>query len=199
MHCPRDATNIYGGTVADPETNILYLTTNERCQAVTLVPGHERDDPEDIDHVGVTTSDWVSGGSGVPTIQGIPVWKPPYTRIVAIDMNTGEHLWWITNGDSPEFIRNHPLLQGLEIPPTGKMSHAIPLVTRSLFMYGEGIGGDALFHAVDKLTGEHIGTVEVPAPVQYTAMTYLHEGRQYIVFPVADADHPGSLVALRLQ
>ncbi len=198
IHCPRDATNIYGGTVADPETNILYIASADRCSPTTLVPGVEVDQPEELRNVGRTVMDWVSGSGGASTVDGIPLWKPPYTRITAIDMNTGEHLWWITNGDTPAFIKNHPLLQGVEVPRTGKMSHAIPLISRSLFMYGEGIGGDPLFHAVDKTTGEHIASIDLPAPVQYTAMTFEHRGRQYIVLAIASGEHPGSFVALRL-
>jgi glucose dehydrogenase len=198
IHCPRDGSNIYGGAAADPETGILYVTTNERCMPVTLVPGNEVDAPDDPRTVGRTVMEWVSGSGGGSTVDGIPLWKPPYTRIVAIDMNTGEHLWSIVNGDTPASIRNHPRLRGVEFPPTGNMNHAVPLVTRTLFLYGEGIGGAPFLHAVDKRTGAALGSVELPAPAQYSAMSYLHEGRQYIVVAVASAEHPGSLVALRL-
>ena len=82
------------------------------------------------------------------------MFRPPYGRITAIDMNTGEHLWWIPNGDTPARIQNHPSLQGIDLPNTGQPSHATALVTRSLLMYGEGRGGEPRFHAVDKRTGE---------------------------------------------
>ena len=126
------------------------------------------------------------------------MFKPPYGRITAIDMNTGEHLWWIPNGDTPEPIKNHPLLEGLEIPATGQRSHATALITRTLLMYGEGRGGQPRFHAVDKRTGEELGSVELPGRTSTAPMTFLHEGVQYIVLPVGGPGLPGSLVALAL-
>ncbi|HUF74837.1 MAG TPA: hypothetical protein VMM35_01100, partial [Longimicrobiales bacterium] len=119
-------------------------------------------------------------------------------RITAIDMNTGETLWWIPNGDTPERLRTHPLLQGVELGNTGQGSHATAVVTRSLLMYGEGRGGEPRFHAVDKRTGERIGTVELPSTTDTAPMTFLHEGVQYVVMAVSGPDLPGSLVALRL-
>ena len=113
-------------------------------------------------------------------------------------MNTGEHLWWIPNGNTPERIRNHPALQGVDLPNTGQPSHATALVTRSLLMYGEGRAGEPRFHAVDKRTGERVGTVQLPATTDTAPMTFMHEGRQYIVTAVSGPGLPGSLVALRL-
>ena len=113
-------------------------------------------------------------------------------------MNTGEHLWWIPNGDTPDRIQNHPALQGVDIPVTGKTSKAITLVTRTLLMTAEGATGDPLLHAIDKQTGEHLGSVELPNPGQYGMMTYMHEGNQYVVVQIGGADYPGSLAALRL-
>ena len=79
-----------------------------------------------------------------------------------------------------------------------KPSHATALVTRSLLMYGEGRSGRPLFHAVDKRTGAHVGSVELPAQTNTAPMTFLHEGRQYVVAAIGSGQHPGSLVALRL-
>ena len=113
-------------------------------------------------------------------------------------MNTGEHLWAVPNGDTPDRIKNHPALQGVDLPNTGRQSHPVTLVTRTLLMTAEGPGGAPVLHAVDKRTGERLGTVDLPARGQYGMMGYLHEGRQYVVVQIASQTHPGSLVALRL-
>jgi quinoprotein glucose dehydrogenase len=193
IHCPgaNGGTNIPGGTVVDPETGILYTASIKGCSAPRLRPGTDVDENSNVD--------WVSvGPGGVPGPEGLPLWKPPYGRITAIDMNTGEHLWWIPNGDTPDNVKNHPMLQGVDLPNTGARAHATALVTGSLLMYGEGRGARPIFHAVDKRTGEEVGRVEVPAPTMTAPMTYLHEGRQFIVVAVGGSGHPGSLVALAL-
>jgi glucose dehydrogenase len=198
--CPSatGGTNIPGGPVLDPETGILYVQSRKACSGGVLAPASDRDDGGP-GRPGSTLGDFASGpGGSFTSMDGLPIFKPPYGRITAIDMNTGEHLWWIPNGDTPDRIANHPLLAGLEIPNTGYQGNATALVTRSLLMFAEGRGGRALWYAVDKATGERIGTVEIPAPVSTAPMTYLHGGVQYIVLSVAGGDVPGSLVALRL-
>ncbi len=199
VSCPSGATNIYGPTSADPETGILYVSTLRGCRSENIVPGHEMDEPDDPLTTGRTIADWVvadRGDFGGP--RGLPIFKPPYSRIVAIDMNTGEHLWEIPNGDTPERIRDHPALAGVDLPVTGKTSHPVTLATRTLLITAEGTQGDPLLHAVDKRTGERVGTVPIPASGQYGMMTYLHQGRQYVVVQIAGPGHPGSLAALRL-
>jgi glucose dehydrogenase len=198
--CPGSGggTNIPGGAAVDPETGIMYVASVKGCSGRAMVPGSERDDPESIFTFGETVSGYSAGGGGLGTVEGLPIFKPPYGRITAIDLNTGETLWWIPNGDTPERIRNHPRLRGMELPNTGQASHATVLVTESLLMYGEGRGSEPRFHAVDKRTGQELVTVELPAPSSTAPMTFLHEGRQYIVVPIASRDLPGSLVALRL-
>ncbi len=199
--CPSatGGTNIIGGTVMDPESGIMYVASRKACTGGVLAAGSERDDggPGGI---GVTVVDWMSGGGGgFAAMQGLPIFKPPYGRITAIDMNTGEHLWWIPNGDTPDRITNHPLLAGLDIPNTGFQGHSTALVTASLLMFAEGRGGRALWYAADKRTGERIGSVEIPAPSSTAPMTYMHEGVQYIIVPIAGNGIPGSLAALRLR
>jgi quinoprotein glucose dehydrogenase len=193
LHCPgaNGGTNIPGGTVADPETGILYVASIKGCSAPVLLPGTEVDPDATMELV-------TQGPGGVGRVEGLPVWKPPYGRITAIDLNTGEHLWWIPNGDTPEAVKNHPALRGMDIPRTGKGTHATAIATRTLLIYGEGRGGDPLLHAVDKRTGKEIATVELPAPTNTAPMTYLHDGSQYLIVAVGGPDHPGSLVALRL-
>lgn len=198
--CPSatGGTNIPGGPVLDPESGILYVQSRKACSGGVLAPGSERDDGG-ADGRGLTVVDFASGtGGGFASIEGLPIFQPPYGRITAIDMNTGEHLWWIPNGDTPESIATHPLLTGIDLPNTGFQGNATALVTGSLLMFAEGRGGRPVWYAVDKATGERVGAIEIPAPTSTAPMTYLHDGVQYIVLPVAGDGMPGSLVALRV-
>jgi quinoprotein glucose dehydrogenase len=148
---------------------------------------------------GKTISDWVVSNRGdLHGPQGLPIFKPPYSQIVAIDMNTGEHLWAIPNGNTPERIKNHPALKGLKLPNTGQTSHPVTLVTKTLLISAEGNAGDPVLHAIDKRTGKVLGTVTIPASGQYGMMSYMHDGKQYIVVQIASTEHPGGLAALRL-
>jgi quinoprotein glucose dehydrogenase len=143
--------------------------------------------------------DFVSlGPGGLRGPQGLPLLKPPYGRITAINLRTGDHAWMIPNGDTPDNIREHPALQGIDIGNTGTSGHATVLVTKSLLMYGEGRGGRARFHAVDKATGRTLATIELPASTNAAPMTFMHEGRQYVVAAIAGPGFPAELVALRL-
>lgn len=197
VSCPAGASNINGPTVADPETGMLYVTTERSCRAENVVPGTKMDEPDDPKTTGATISQWVVANRGdLRGPEGLPIWKPPYSRIVAIDMNTGEHAWEIPNGDTPDRIKNHPALKGLNLPNTGQMSHATMMTTKTLLVTAP--GAVPLLYAVDKKTGQRLATITLPAPGQYGMMGYMHEGRQYIVVQVASPTHPGSLVALRL-
>lgn len=199
VSCPSGATNIFGPPAADPTTGVMFIPSTKGCRGEVVVRGQEMDRPDDPKTTGRTVSDWVVSNRGsFRGPQGLPIFKPPYSRITAIDMNTGEHLWWKPNGTTPERIRNHPALAGVELPNTGTTSAAIVLVTPTLLMSAEGAAGEPLLHAIDKQTGELVGSVELPAPGQYGLMSYMHEGRQYVVVQVAGGTLPGSLVALRL-
>jgi quinoprotein glucose dehydrogenase len=193
IHCPgaNGGTNIPGGAAVDPETGILYVASTKACSAPQLFPGTEAD-PD-------ATMQWVTRGpGGVGSVDGLPLLKPPYGRITAIDLNTGEHLWWIPNGDTPDNVKNHPALQDLDLPVTGKGTHATVLLTSTLLIYGEGRGGAPLLHAVDKRTGEELASIEIPETTNTAPMTFLHQGVQYVVLAVGGSDLPGSLLALRL-
>lgn len=194
--CPGSSggTNITGPSVADPVTGILYVTSQKGCSSNVLIPGEEAD-AEESAPTGSTVVDFApGGGAGVRGPRGLPIYKPPYSRITAIDMNTGEHLWWIPVGDTPDRIRTHPALEGVDIPNTGTGEQAAQMVTASLLFYtGEASDGTPFLYAVDKATGERLGSVEIPAPGRYGMMTYMHDGRQHIVVQVQ-----GSLVALGL-
>jgi glucose dehydrogenase len=199
VSCPAGATNIFGPPSADPQSGVLYVSTRRECRSENLAPGRDLDVPDDIMTTGTTIVDWAVANRGdLRGPQGLPIFKPPYSRIVAIDMKTGDHLWEVPNGDTPDYIRNHPALQGVQLPNTGRLSHAITMVTPTLLLTAEGSGGDAVLHALDKRTGARLGTVELPAPGQYGMMGYVHEGRAYVVVQVSGRGLPGSLVALRL-
>ncbi len=137
---------------------------------------------------------------------GLPLIKPPWGRITAIDLNTGDHLWMVPNGDTPNCVKNHPALEGLELAPTGKAERGGLLVTKTLVFAGEGSGlfaaprdtGGPMFRAHDKLTGEVVAEFELPAHQTGLPMTYLQDGRQFIVVAVGARDHPAELVALAL-
>jgi glucose dehydrogenase len=181
-------TNIMGGAAVDPETGILYVASQGGVSRISLETNPQRSEMRYVSQ----------GPGGLRGPEGLPLFKPPYGRITAIDLNTGDHRWMIPNGDTPDAVREHPALRGVTIPRTGKNAHANLLVTRSLLFYGEGRGGGPLFHAVDKATGTEIAQVALPAPTNAAPITYMHNGRQYIVVAIASADVPAELVALAL-
>jgi quinoprotein glucose dehydrogenase len=139
--------------------------------------------------------------------QGLPIIKPPYGRITAIDMNSGDHLWMVPNGDTPEWIKNHPALKGIDIPPTGRYEHVGLMVTKTLLFAGEGSGlfavppgyGGPKFRAHDKKTGRTIFEFKLPANQSGIPMTYLAGNRQFIVVAAGAAGVPGEFVALTLD
>ena len=182
--------NIPGGSSVDPETGVLYVATERGHSVIAMVPGANRE----------STARYVSTGpGGIRGPQGLQLFKPPYGSIVAIDLTTGNHLWRIPNGDTPDAVRNHPALQGVDLPVTGHRSHANILTTRSLLFYGEGRNGSPLFHAVDKRTGQEIARIQLPAQTNTAPMTYMHNGRQYIVVAIAGPGVEAELVALALS
>jgi len=128
---------------------------------------------------------------------GLPLVKPPWGRITAIDMNVGEHVWMVANGRTPEVVANHPALAGIELPPTGKPSRAALLVTKTLLFAGEGYGGDPILRALDKSSGATLAEFELPGAVSGKPMTYMVDGRQFVVMAVG-RDGPAELVALAL-
>ena len=199
VSCPSGASNIFGPPAADPAAGVIFVPTLRGCRSENIVPGELIDAPEDIMTTGTTIAQFAVINRGdFRGPQGLPIFKPPYSRIVAIDMNTGEHLWAVPNGDTPERIRDHPALSGVDLPNTGRTSHPIVMATDSLLVSAEGTGGRPLLHALDKATGARVGTVDLPASGQYGMMGYLHDRVQYIVVQVAGPGLPGSLAALRL-
>jgi quinoprotein glucose dehydrogenase len=104
------------------------------------------------------------------------------------------------NGATPSAIREHPALNGAAIEPTGSPSRAVLLVTKTLLLAGEGWQGEPYFRAYDKKTGEVLAEIRIPAQATSLPMTYMHQGKQYIVFAAGDAatEHAAELIALAL-
>jgi quinoprotein glucose dehydrogenase len=196
LWCPGDVggTNIDGTPAVDPESGILYVTSQKGCSSRIMVPGHERDAREPAP-TGTTISNFAVGGSGGrPNVEGLAVYKGPYSRITAIDMNTGEHLWWIPVGETPDRVTNHALLEGVDTSRWGSGRQAAQIVTPSMLLYtGNGGDGTPYLFAVDKASGEELGRVELPGNPRYGMMTYMHDGKQYVVI---QSDNQLTAVAL---
>ena len=183
MICPSGSVNITHPSVADPVTGILYVTSRSGCSSRSLVTGAEADTYYEAP-TGVTLSQYAAGRGG-PTPRhplGIPLWKPPYSRITAIDMNTGEHLWMIPTGETPARIANLPELQGVDIGNTGT-GNAVPMVATATWLIYSDVTSDGTpqLFAIDKATGAEVGRVEVPAASRYGMSTWIHEGHQYVI------------------
>src|SRR5713226_3768690 len=145
------------------------------------------------------------GGGGGPNVQGLPLIKPPYGRITALDMNKGTLAWQIAHGETPDNIKNHPALKGLTIPRTGRQGRIGVLVTKTLVIAGEGgfftaPNGQrgAMLRAYDKATGQEVGAVYMPAPQTGSPITYFYNGKQYIVLAISGAAFSGELIAFKL-
>ena len=133
---------------------------------------------------GTTVAQYAVGaGGGSPRgPSGLPLFKPPYSRITAIDLNTGEHLWMIPVGETPDRIKNNPALAGIDVGNTGTGAHAPMTVTKNMLIYAsQASDGTPTLFAVDKATGRQLGKVVAPANSRYGMMTYVHLGEQYIV------------------
>jgi quinoprotein glucose dehydrogenase len=170
------------GAAVDVESGVLYVPsiTNPIVRGLF-------NDPEHSD------MNYVDARWRLPGPQGLPLVRPPWGRVTAIDLNTGEHLWMVPNGDTPEYVRDHPALAGIEIPRTGTATRGSTIVTRALLFV---TSGDPILRAHDKETGAIVAEIALPARATGVPMTYMVEGRQYIVVAVAGPDHPAELVAL---
>ena len=144
------------------------------------------------------------GGGGGLSVQGLPIVKPPYGSISAISLDKGEILWQIAHGDTPDNIRNHPALKGLNLPRTGQAGIIGTLITKTLVIAGEpqpttaGHPRGALLRAYDKVTGKDAGSVFMPAQQTGSPMTYMINGKQYIVVAIGGGTYSGELLAFRL-
>ncbi len=193
----------------DPETGMYYAVslTLPGVRAVTSTKGNAA---ATMDYAGPGPSQQTSEPDFVqglgPQVHGLPILKPPYGRITAFNLNTGDQVWVAANGDGP---RHHPLLKDLNLPPLGVPNRPAPLVTKTLLFIGE--GSDAIigtpqvawgwgkkFRAYDKATGRVVWETELPSGTTGAPMTYMHKGKQYIVVPIGAKDHPAELVALAI-
>lgn len=183
------------GAAFDPETGILYVPSRTNPFIADLVPG----DPAQ------TNLTYRAGTRAIiPGPRGLPLLKPPYGRITAIDLKRGEHVWMAPNGDGP---RNHPALKGLNVGPLGGAVPSSTIATKTLLFATEADqitprtpadSGGRKFKAIDKATGKILWEIELEAGANGVPMTYVFQGKQHIVFAIGGTNHPAELVALAL-
>jgi len=204
----------------DPDTHLLYVYSQSAISALGMVPSP---DPKlsDMEYVQGTAGVYPHPGRpmGAPplpapnpetaeppvTVRGLPLLKPPYGRITAINLDKGEIVWQVAHGETPDNVRNNPALAGLTIPRTGASGIIGTLTTKSLVIAGEAVtvtlpSGQkgAMLRAYDKASGKDAGAVYMPAPQSGSPMTYMLGGQQYIVVAVSGPGYPGELIAYRL-
>jgi quinoprotein glucose dehydrogenase len=146
------------------------------------------------------------GGGGNLTVQGLPLIRPPYSRITAINLDTGDFNWQVPFGATPDNIRNNPALKGLDLPPLGRPgNNSGNVVTKTLLIVGEHNVGPtpsgqrgAMLRAYDKRTGKEVGAVYMPAPQSGSPMTYMLNGKQYVVVAISGGTYSGELLAYKL-
>jgi quinoprotein glucose dehydrogenase len=185
------------GGAFDPETHRLFVHSHSQVFPIGII----RADPKvsDMGYVSgqVAGSGAGSQGRGGATVQGLPLIKPPYDRITAYDLNTGELVWQKTHSSTPDEIANHPALKGLKFPRLGQPGRTFigVLATKSLLIAGEGgvhtnEAGErvALLRAYDKATGADVGAVAMPAKQTGSPMSYVIDGRQFVVVAVSGVD-----------
>ncbi|MCY4028201.1 MAG: pyrroloquinoline quinone-dependent dehydrogenase [Acidobacteria bacterium] len=183
----------WSGAAADPETGLLYVPSENRFSVLK----YYTPDPDEGGNLDFTQADFDSGTQPLMP-RGLPLLKPPYSRMTAIDLNAGDHAWMRPNGDGDRF-RRHPMLRDLDLPPLGGEGHGGPVLTKTLLISALSAGGSdggPRLVARDKATGAIVGSVDLPAGAIGTPMTYLHEGRQYIALTIG-GDVP-ELIALAL-
>jgi quinoprotein glucose dehydrogenase len=145
------------------------------------------------------------GGGGGLNVQGLPIVKPPYGVLSAINLDRGDLMWQVPHGDTPDAIRNHPALRGLNIPKTGQQGSVGLMVTKTLVILGDpqvtttpDHPRGAMLRAYNKQTGEQVGAVWMPAPQSGSPMTYSVDGKQYIVIAISGGSYSGEYVAFSL-
>jgi quinoprotein glucose dehydrogenase len=183
------------GASADPETGFVYVSSATNPGVIALT---KNDPPAQPLAPGTYAWDYRGGGgAAIPTVQGLRIWKPPYGRITAYDMNKGTIAFQIPNGDTPANVKSNPALAGLTIPKTGSPRNVGILVTKTLMFAGDGT--DPFLDAYDKQTGQIVAQLPMPSMQTGLPMTYVHNGRQFILVSVGAANGQGpQLVAYAL-
>jgi quinoprotein glucose dehydrogenase len=183
------------GAAVDPTTGRLFVSSSSTLIVVEVI---KYDAPATI---GYFTDPW---GVGLPGPQGLSVFKPPYKRVTALNLNTGDRAWMQPHGDGP---RNHPALEHLDLPPLGGGGgiSSGPLVTPTLLIMNHGgrdyddvVASSRTISAYDKDTGRHLGAIDLPAVPNGNPVTYLHDGKQYLVVATGSGGTDSELVALTL-
>ncbi len=205
----------WSGAAFDPDTGMMYVPVIRNAVRTMNIKGDDNSQFDydrkgepllntniEVPFLDIQPSKPVNGDQ-----TRLPITKPPYGSIVALDMNKGEIKWKVANGDGPRF---HPLLKGLNLPPLGTPSRASPLVTKTLLFMGEGHdgpggpsripawGGGKKFHAYDKATGKMIWEMDLGSGTSGAPLTYMHNGKQYIVVALGWHDKPSEIAALAL-
>lgn len=212
--------------VGDPSTGLMFASHARNCFApgfMRATNGEDRDNPNypipgdggatpnSTPTTGKTVAAWLpgGGGGGLPTIDGLRLFKPMDNQLTAYQMNSGEKAWSTAIGPTPDAIKNHRLLEGVDVPDSGGVGWSIQMVVDDLLVQTRALSEGMVqlipdapltLNARDKYTGELVGSVPLPAPGQYGMMTYMHQGKQYIVVQIGSSrtDFPGGLVAYRL-
>jgi len=210
------------GGAFDPETGMLYVASVNNPDSLGLIVADpKRSDMGYVDGRGGTArgaapSYAPAEGGGPTTVRtapeknigpdGLPLVKPPWGTIVAVDLNKGEIAWKVANADTPEYVKAHPLLKGVDLGRTGRPSRSPLMVTKTLLFSADGAnlfnavagGGGNTFRALDKKTGAVLHEMQLPAYATGIPMTYMVDGRQFIVVAVGAIGVPAELVALAL-
>jgi quinoprotein glucose dehydrogenase len=212
--------NIDGGAAADPETGMLYVgsisglstiqvqkdpcsefrysSPHDSCGLIGALPAPAGYQPQPA-----TRGSGFEGRASFATIGGVSILKPkPLGGITAYDLNSGDKIWWTSNGGTIPVTSDAPIFAGVQLPPAPGRGMAQVITTKTLVIYGTGRSGgapdaDPMLYAVDKATGKQVGAVAIPSRTTAVPITFMHQGKQYVVFATGVGANT-SLVALRL-
>ena len=167
-------TNWEHGTY-DPETGTLFVPSHTGPSVLGLGPLPERSDMA-----------LVQLGGSAPMVSGLPLIKPPWNRVTAIDLNTGDHRWMVPAANTPPEVTNNAALKGISIPRTGGFGRPVALATKTLLFEADGFGGESILRAIDKQSGATIAEIRLPGSVASPLMTYSQNGKQYVAFWISN-------------